>query len=112
MDKAEQETGGYVPESDGITRVQKLANDIVTYSPKPLFLDDLKKALQQRYDLASSWSKMSVSSRRRQRSDIPGKKKELPQHTLCPGERHCRHTTGTGMKKGEHMERKIVSARF
>jgi tripartite-type tricarboxylate transporter receptor subunit TctC len=29
---------------------KKLANDIVTYSPKPLFLDDLKKALQQRHD--------------------------------------------------------------
>jgi tripartite-type tricarboxylate transporter receptor subunit TctC len=29
---------------------KKLANDLVTYSEKPLFLDDLKKALQQRYD--------------------------------------------------------------
>ena len=31
---------------------KKLANDIVTYSEKPLFLDDLKKALQQRYDFS------------------------------------------------------------
>ncbi len=29
---------------------KKLANDLVTYTSKPLFLDDLKKALQQRYD--------------------------------------------------------------
>lgn len=29
---------------------KKLANDLVTYASKPLFLDDLKKALQQRYD--------------------------------------------------------------
>ncbi len=29
---------------------KKLANDLVTYSLKPLFLDDLKKALQQRHD--------------------------------------------------------------
>jgi tripartite-type tricarboxylate transporter receptor subunit TctC len=31
---------------------KKLANDIVTYSEKPLFLDDLRKALQQRYDFS------------------------------------------------------------
>ena len=29
---------------------KKLANDLVTYTSKPLFLDDLKKALQQRHD--------------------------------------------------------------
>ena len=32
------------------TEFKKLANDLVTYTSKPLFLDDLKKALQQRYD--------------------------------------------------------------
>ena len=29
---------------------KKLANDLVTYTSKPLFLDDLKKALQERYE--------------------------------------------------------------
>ena len=29
---------------------KKLSNDIVTYTPKPLFLDDLKKALQKQHD--------------------------------------------------------------
>jgi tripartite-type tricarboxylate transporter receptor subunit TctC len=29
---------------------KKLSNDIVTYTPKPLFLDDLKKALQKRHE--------------------------------------------------------------
>jgi tripartite-type tricarboxylate transporter receptor subunit TctC len=29
---------------------KKLANDLVTYTSKPLFLDDLKKALQQRHE--------------------------------------------------------------